>query len=269
MNIPVYFAFTTIPERCQNIEKIVDIMKKQTVKPYKIIISIPQNYKRASNKECHISPKILNDPNVVIYHPPKDYGPLTKLWGALQYLNGKKCYLIIGDDDIPYRKDFIEKCVKRLNQDKSKVYAGYIEEDKLDGDLEVLQGCSGVAFYTPLIQDILQYKELPLCFGTDDVWISSYLKHKNIPLALISPDNNSYSSTRLEGDYQNLLQSEGLTDKGGLYYESDAGVEKNRKCYLEFKKHYLENSTKCSFNWIPLIILIVCSLILIMIVLFN
>lgn len=83
----------------------------------KIIVNIPFEYKKWKNIDINIPDSILDD-NSIIVNRCKDYGPATKLLGAIDYLNNKNImndikHIITIDDDIIYN-DFlhIEKLIK-------------------------------------------------------------------------------------------------------------------------------------------------------------
>ena len=96
-------SLTSIPRRLiSSTILVIDELKKQNVK-CKILLNIPHEYKKWGK---YILPPDLftGDDQVIVYRPIKDYGPATKLMGALEYIetNLKYKYIITVDDDVYY-----------------------------------------------------------------------------------------------------------------------------------------------------------------------
>ena len=95
-------SITSIPQRLNNCTiDIINILKKNKL-CLPILLNIPLLYKKWGT---HTIPNIiLNDNDIILYHPIKDYGPSTKLLGALEYIenNPKYEYIITMDDDEYY-----------------------------------------------------------------------------------------------------------------------------------------------------------------------
>ncbi len=101
MNKEYLISLTSIPRRLDKCIKIlIDNLKKQNFK-CNIIINIPKYYKKWG--EYSFNNIFENDKSIIIYNPTKDYGPATKLIGALEYIkftNNKDIkYIITVDDD--------------------------------------------------------------------------------------------------------------------------------------------------------------------------
>ena len=106
MNDEYLISLTSIPRRLnKNYRIMILYLKKQTFK-CKILVNIPRTYKKWG--DYTLPDNIVEDDELVeIYRPKKDYGPATKLMGALDYIKetGNKTikYVITMDDDVFYK----------------------------------------------------------------------------------------------------------------------------------------------------------------------
>jgi hypothetical protein len=227
---------TVIPPRVSNVSPMLETIKRQTLRPDAMIVLYPRSFVRFPTRPSLVVED--HESLIRIVEDCEDVGPLTKFTGSIDYLakNGAlDSWLVIGDDDIDYRDDFIEKCVKRLETNPSLAYTGFIEDVEYDGDLKVAQGCSGIAIHAQLISDISTLKKVPACFETDDIWISAQLRFKGILVSTIGAKSD-YAETRrssTDTQYQQNMRLSRMTEAGGLRYLSDSGYEKNKSCLRE------------------------------------
>ena len=171
----IYVSISTIPQRVKNINLSVDSLLKQTKKPDKIFINIPNKYKRFD--------EVVNDNQIPKFSDSRvevtrceDCGPGTKLLGSLDKLN-KNSLLILADDDHIYEDYMIEKFYYFYSKAPNNAYSFYVHPL---GNFGVGQGADGFAintnhldgikiFYDKIVKN---YKEL---FLYDDLWISYFL----------------------------------------------------------------------------------------------
>ena len=105
-------SLTSVPRRFNTcLPKVIETLKRQSVQ-CKIIVNIPLEYEKW--KEDVVIPQWLSiASNVTVHRPTKDYGPATKLIGALEYIKKTNSsnikYVITVDDDIHYSDEHIEK----------------------------------------------------------------------------------------------------------------------------------------------------------------
>ena len=171
----IYVSLSTIPQRIKNLHQSVDSLLKQTKKPDKIFINIPNKYKRF-DEIVHDSqiPK-FSDSRIEITRC-EDCGPGTKLLGSLNKLN-KDSLIILADDDHLYEDYMIEKFYYFYSKAPDNAYSFYVHPL---GNFGVGQGADGFAintnhldgikiFYDKIVKN---YKEL---FLYDDLWISYFL----------------------------------------------------------------------------------------------
>jgi len=171
----IYVSLSVIPQRIKNINHSVDSLLRQTKKPDKIFINIPNKYRRFDDTiEDSQIPKFSDD-RVEITRC-EDCGPGTKLLGSLDKLE-KNSLLILADDDHIYENYMIEKFYYFYSKAPNNAYSFYVHPL---GNFGVGQGADGFAintnhlkgikfFYDKIVKD---YKEL---FLYDDLWISYFL----------------------------------------------------------------------------------------------
>ena len=171
----IYVSLSTIPQRLKNLNQSVESLLKQTVKPDKIFINIPYNYKRFSEtiRDDQI-PKFGN--SLVEITRCEDCGPGTKLLGSLNKFE-KNSLVILADDDHVYEDYMVEKFFYFYSKAPNNAYSFYVHPL---GNFGIGQGADGFAintnhltgikiFYDKVVRD---YKEL---FLYDDLWISYFL----------------------------------------------------------------------------------------------
>ena len=74
---------STIPSRIRNIDEVLSAINNQTIKPNKIYLNIPYEYKRFPNETIDENfIKALNYENLEIVRC-SDFGPGTKIMGSL------------------------------------------------------------------------------------------------------------------------------------------------------------------------------------------
>ena len=171
----IYVSISTIPQRVKNINLSVDSLLKQTKKPDKIFINIPNKYKRFDEMVNDNQIPKFSDSRVEVTRC-EDCGPGTKLLGSLDKLN-KNSLLILADDDHIYEDYMIEKFYYFYSKAPNNAYSFYVHPL---GNFGVGQGADGFAintnhldgikiFYDKIVKN---YKEL---FLYDDLWISYFL----------------------------------------------------------------------------------------------
>jgi hypothetical protein len=117
MNLIV--SMTTTPTRLPLIETVLkSIMESQTRKPDKVLVHLPDVFERTG--ESYSDPNVLYpllteryDGLLIWCRGGPDYGPVTKLQGALTYLADKETpdtptYIVTIDDDILYLPKLLE-----------------------------------------------------------------------------------------------------------------------------------------------------------------
>lgn len=150
-------CFSTIPPRFEILDEVVKSYYNQTVRPNKIIITVCKNYHRFSYENFELESLTEKYPDFVhLLFVDDDYGPATKIYGALKSLEMyPNSYVMVCDDDMVYDPKLIEcysKCVEVCNQ---SVWTSIGFNDILNipnHPIWNLQGCNTYLFYPKLLE---------------------------------------------------------------------------------------------------------------------
>jgi hypothetical protein len=93
---PIVVSLTAIPGRYPRLPAKVASLLRQSVKPYRIELYIPKQYRRFPSPLPSI-PELPKE--VTVINVEKDFGPATKLLPALERWQGKEVDILICDDD--------------------------------------------------------------------------------------------------------------------------------------------------------------------------
>ncbi|KAI8908571.1 hypothetical protein EDD86DRAFT_191694 [Gorgonomyces haynaldii] len=186
-------SISTFGGRTQALEKAIDSVLDQTVRIDKIYIQLPLELKRVKSQE--IDPLVYElpkkDPRIQILHP-EDYGPSTKLLGALLVEEDPDTVIVTLDDDTRYHREMIHYLLQHLEQEDDQIPCFVCEHWPFYqfSPSRVSSGIchgwanafAGVAYKRGWFdQQIFNYSGAPDgCKLHDDVWISGYLYRKNI-----------------------------------------------------------------------------------------
>lgn len=106
----VVVTFTTLPDRYNVLQKSLVSISQQTHRVDAIYLTVPRICKRL-NKPYPVLPKEITD-NCIIVECDVDYGPITKIYGALVSEADPETIIISCDDDTIYDPKFVETIVK-------------------------------------------------------------------------------------------------------------------------------------------------------------
>ena len=171
----IYVSLSTIPQRIKYLDKTVESLLKQSLKPDKIFINIPLKYKRFTETIDNNQLPDFDDNSVEITRC-EDCGPGTKLLGSINKLK-KDSLIVLADDDNIYEDYMIEKFNYYYSIAPENSYSFYVHPL---GNFGIGQGADGFAINTNHLNGIQKfydsavknYKEL---FLYDDLWISYFL----------------------------------------------------------------------------------------------
>ena len=238
----IFISISTIPERVKHLNKTVDSLLKQTKKPDRIFINIPNKYRRFSETiEDNKIPKFNSD--IVEVTRCEDFGPGTKLLGSLNKLD-KNSLLILADDDHEYDDYMIEKFFYFYSKEPNNAYSFYVHAL---GKFGIGQGADGFAintnhlggiknFYNEVVKN---YEEL---FIHDDLWISYFLyffkKNKILSLEQYLKKNNKGKRFLI---YKKHIVSSGLVSS----YDKNLNEAVKKRDQIAIKSFkYMQEKTK-------------------------
>lgn len=146
----INICFSTIPSRFSSLDKIIQSFQSQTLKLNKIIITIPTKYYRFSYQKEEIEVICSQYPDLVhLLYVDNDYGPATKIYGALKSLElYPNSSVMVCDDDAIYDERLLEcyskalqtnnTCVWTTDKDKDDKHAQYKQSYGVNGNYLVL-----------------------------------------------------------------------------------------------------------------------------------
>ena len=242
----IYVSLSTIPQRIKYLDKTVESLLKQSIKPNKIFINIPFKYNRFSETINESQLPIFKDDCIEITRC-EDCGPGTKLLGSIDKLK-KNSLIILADDDNIYENYMIEKFNYYYSIAPQNSYSFYVHPL---GNFPIGQGADGFAINTNNLNGIKKfydtvvknYKEL---FLYDDLWISYFLYFfkKNKILSL-----QEHLKKGIDGKpfliYKTHIEAKGLISTYGKNLKES--VRKRDEIALESFKYLQEKTRNLSF----------------------
>lgn len=206
-------SLTTIPCRIPHLEQILSNLSLQTLKPDVILINVCEKYRRFGDGiNINELVNLENIKNLKIRYPSlaikvleRDYGPLTKLMGALQFTMDKRDIIVTVDDDITYPDNLLEQLVFYFDKTNHKICYGLsaLNFVGVNGNVKrcrthlrvfnILEGFGGVIYSRQMFDDdfttyINSIIENDYCFRSDDLTIHNYLHYRGIRKRVICTD---------------------------------------------------------------------------------
>lgn len=196
----VVVSMTTTPLRIKFLGATLRSISLQTLQPDAIYLNVP-HYSKRFETQYDIPAELYAYDNLHIQRS-QDYGPATKLLPTIFAESDPDTLIITIDDEYIYSRLLLEElvAVHIANPGAAFAYAGQnIEADDhrplgvavLSADVgryktkaagvDILEGFLG-AIYRRSFFDPQRLADIdPLCFSTDDIWISGYLSRQGIP----------------------------------------------------------------------------------------
>lgn len=177
-DITFCISMSTIPSRIQNINEVIENLNKQSLKPNKIFLNIPFYYKRFPNqdiKDKDIKRKLSNCKNLEIIRC-HDYGPGTKILGAIKEIRKFDCVILVDDDHI-YDNKMCEFFIEAFKREKIN-YSYYLNKIF---NIKLAQCADGFLINTIFLDKIEKFytkfvKNNMNMFLDDDLWLAIYLQ---------------------------------------------------------------------------------------------
>lgn len=201
MNI---ISLTTLPSRLSKFNKALSSIKTQCASEDKIIVWLPEEFKRMNRKNDWSELKELEGVEYVLC---EDIGPITKIYYTLQKYQNQDVNIICADDDGIYNKYWLSGLLSYSSR-YPKHSIGYIgrtfdatkrynsstkyssHKIKKEFEVDLLLGVGGVLYKSNMFdQDFFKiFTPKDSMFFTDDIWIMGNLA-KNKVKRLIIPSS--------------------------------------------------------------------------------
>src|SRR5579862_1496481 len=110
----VVASYTTLPSRYDVLQKSILSLKRQTHKLDAIYLTLPKKATRLNKEYPPISTELSSLCTVI--SSDIDYGPLTKIYGALVSENDPNTVIISCDDDVDFPDNFVETLISYHNR---------------------------------------------------------------------------------------------------------------------------------------------------------
>lgn len=259
----IVVTLTTSPTRINKIEKMIDSIMNQNVKPDRIYINLPHVFKR-DNTRFGILPEFIKNNPIIYINRTEDIGPSTKIIPTLEHEKDPETMIISVDDDIYYKKNFIAGLVYYGDKYPDSVITGttFIQNNEENVKeykelpywskiyyAQFLEGYSGVLYKPKFFKNFNKQRhllELPRnCQMGDDLILSNYILSQNIPI--ISIENRS-STTELEYG----LEDDALhKNKEETRKENYGNINNYKKCVEWLRRNnklYIRNIKKSTID---------------------
>jgi len=254
-NRRIVATLTTLPDRYELLYKTIKSLISLDIKLDAIYISLPKRTKRFNTEYPELPEKIKKHCTVVDID--QDYGPITKILGALRMETDPETIILCVDDDIIYPSDLLTSylrysvkypndciCSGGISYNNGMLYSSvYNNNDNittLNGllgfeipesgrSIDIVFGVSGVLYkrkffpkYENLYEEILKYVlEDNNTFLNDDVMLSGYLSKKGIIKRIVPNiphvENQINEGPRLSA---NIVAMAGSIDKSIAYLKT-------------------------------------------------
>ena len=213
------------------------------MKPYKIILQIPEKYLLFPDSTDHITKtqEIFADyiqNNILeINILKKDYGPATKYQGMIEYYEKKNLInenfvAIILDDDLLYHTYIIEEFYKAHLINNRSLISGYTNRNNLKirvanhpitplikgADANLLPKYFFIHNINPSFKEILEngMNEFKDCVFDDDVIFTSFMYYKKINTIKLTNVFYEHGHDKSYGNHRNIKEV-GVSSKGNIY----------------------------------------------------
>jgi hypothetical protein len=246
-----WISLTTTPTRIHLIRPVLASLVDQTAPFDGVLLNVPYKFQRTGS--AYQLPAWLDRLPGVCLNRCEDYGPATKLLGALEVELEPDAYILVVDDDIVYPPIMVEAYRRCDLSKRQMVYctSGFNIPDPLDccqdvhgklkgvrGHLvpvQVAEGYGSVLYRRGLFQDdIFRIFDLPECvIYSDDLYFSNYLGRNHVVKSTIALPGFGG-----EGFWKDRMLAYG---QEGDALHLDQGVGSNRQRYAQAIRYFLEH----------------------------
>lgn len=244
-------SLTTLPGRIQKLRPVVECLNQQTACVDAILVNVPHRLRR-SGQRYQIPAWLPRQPLVQIRRCT-DYGPATKLLGALEAERNPDCVIITVDDDVLYPPSMVESYLHYQARYGPHVYcsAGFniLDPEAYSRDVRqgrrferghlrqvhVAEGYGSVAYRRGFFDDdIFEISNLPdFLLYSDDLFISNYLGGRRV--AKLTVETAGFGG---DGFWKSRLLP---FCEDALALHRDQGMGSNRTRYRQAIRYLLDN----------------------------
>jgi hypothetical protein len=217
-------ALTSVPRRFET--SLRETVESLAGTREHVVVSIPEEYKKWGRA---VPPPYLTSlPNVSVFRPAMDYGPATKLLGALEYLptaSSTYNHIITFDDDVRYNDpqrviDYYKRhaarrpgCVITMGGIKLDHHPYHANNGLLYdnvGYVDVVAGYRGVLYPASIFDGddrvFRMMREMPAgVFNEDDAYFGICLSRMNVPIYAVEQPHSDGDGDR--ADYHHLAEA--------------------------------------------------------------
>lgn len=191
----IVISLTTTPHRIKYLELTLECLSRQNIPIRQIYLSLPHIFKR-ENIPYTIPDWLEVYPNLTVLRT-EDYGPATKILGALKNADLKEDTILISvDDDTCYPQNMALHLATRAKQNPKQAIGISGAELDFDGNIEggikkimvdnqsvsILEGFAGIAyrqeFFNNTIYEIAT--EPNFCYNSDDIYLSFHMAQNGV-----------------------------------------------------------------------------------------
>lgn len=212
--VRVFVSLTTIPPRMASLERCLDSLAAQTLRPERIFVCIPKAYRRFAMPDPLPFDLSRFGDLVEIVRPDQDFGPGTKLLGAVDRVpKDDDALLVLVDDDLSYRPGMLQTFADAFRERPDAAASFHVYRYR---GLDVGQGADGFAIPAKVLAGIWPYharvRKSAFAFFVDDLWISYYLWMNSVPIRSVAGRGGTG-----EGIYDVVNDAEALARQSGLF----------------------------------------------------
>lgn len=244
--LPTIVSIATLPSRIGGMRPTLQSLFDGDLVPDRILVVVTDYSNR--EKSPYVIPDFLQDERftrglIEVVLSSSDWGPGTKLLGALEHIEDD-CHLILADDDVAYQPYFLSTLVNAQSKRRDCSFSYFTYRA---GGLTVGQGCDGYSFYSPNLTGVQEFVEENVAGTTlhyhDDLWISFFLYKRGIKVRKVSPPDEGlkvYTQTIADEGLSNITSGdrsrERIVSEGLPRLARQGGLTRSQKAHLSFSR---------------------------------
>jgi hypothetical protein len=212
----VYVSLTTIPARASGLMRCLDSLMAQTHAPERIFLCVPRTYRRFPGAQPAPIDVDAFGGRVELVSCAEDFGPGTKILGALDKLPREaNALLVLVDDDAIYEPHMLATFVRHFEANPDAAASFHVYRYR---GHDIGQGVDGFAIPTRALVGLPAFhraiRDNPSLFFVDDLWISFYLWMRRVPIRSLAAEAGPTGLIRVvHNDVEALERQKGLNSR--------------------------------------------------------